>query len=98
IRDKGIYQYRDPGQPLELISATPRNGLSLQADEKRRLWIGTDDGLYAYDLAHHSISRAFKSNNRLVHLTLEHNNLWIASDGEGVLIKNIDSGGVRALF
>ncbi len=98
VRDRGIFQYRDAGQELVLVSSQPKNSLCLQADDKKHLWIGADDGLYEYNLTDNKIRQVFRSNNRVVHLTLEHNNLWLASDGDGVLIKNIDSGNVRALF
>jgi signal transduction histidine kinase/ligand-binding sensor domain-containing protein/DNA-binding NarL/FixJ family response regulator len=96
IRDKGIFRYI--GDELVLVSSVPKNNLCLQADNKNRLWIGTDDGLYVYDLTDGSTRQVYRSNNRVVHLTLQNNNLWIASDGDGVLIRNIDSGGVRTLF
>jgi signal transduction histidine kinase/ligand-binding sensor domain-containing protein/CheY-like chemotaxis protein len=96
IRDKGIFRYI--GGELVLVSSLPRNNLCLQADDKNRLWIGADDGLYVYDLTDGSTRQVYRSNNRVVHLTLKNRNLWIASDGDGVLIKNIDSGGVRTLL
>ena len=96
IRDKGIFRYI--GGELVLVSSLPKNNLCLQGDDKKRLWIGADDGLYVYDARDGSTRQVFRSNNRVVHLRLQNNNLWIASDGDGVLIKNVDSGEVRTLF
>ncbi|HVU55444.1 MAG TPA: two-component regulator propeller domain-containing protein [Puia sp.] len=98
IRDKGIFQYREAGGDLVLVSSLPKNNLCLQADNKKHLWIGADDGLYVYDLTDGTTRQVFRSSNRVVNLTLDRSNLWIASDGDGVLIKHIDTGEVRTLF
>src|SRR5699024_4609698 len=92
VREKGIYKYDETKNELILLSAEPKNTLCLKADNKNNLWVGCDDGLYKYDIKQAKTDRIFFSNNRIVQLTLTGNTLWIASDGDGILVKDIDTG------
>ncbi len=98
IRSRGLFQYNKASHTLTLINSFPKNGLSLAADLKQRLWVGADDGLYQYDLVSRSIRQVYHSNNRVVQLSIRENTLWIASDGDGALSADLNTGAILPLF
>lgn len=85
-RNIGLLQYDYNSNSLRLIKQVPNNN-ALVMDLQKHIWLGTDDGLYKY--ADNQLKLIYASHNRVVNLSVDHQKLWIASDGDGVLTKSV---------
>ncbi|SFD80133.1 Signal transduction histidine kinase [Chitinophaga sp. CF118] len=86
VRNIGLCRYNDKTDIIEVINNSIKTGITLQADKNKHLWLGADEGLYKYDIPSNTFSNVLATHyNRVVHLTVDkQQNLWIASDGEGI--------------
>lgn len=99
VRNVGLCRYDDASGMVSVINNSIRNGIALQADNRGRLWLGTDDGLYKYTIASNTFSNTLVTHSkRVVHLAIDkQDQLWIASDGEGVFTMPLATGKVTRL-
>lgn len=69
VREKGLFLYDERTQSLKPVSLQIKNGICLKYGADSTLWIGTDDGLYAYSIRTKTYTKKFSSGNRIVQLT-----------------------------
>lgn len=96
IKDVGLCRYDVAKRKIELIDGSLKAATSLKEDNHRRLWIGTPNGLYLYNPVGPSGSKLKHvniplSNNNIGDLQLSANKLWIATDGGGINIMDLDT-------
>jgi signal transduction histidine kinase/ligand-binding sensor domain-containing protein/CheY-like chemotaxis protein/AraC-like DNA-binding protein len=96
IKDIGLCRYDVVKQKITLIDGSLKTATSLKEDNHRRLWIGTPGGLYLYNPVGQVGSRLSQvkvplSNNNISDLHLSANKLWIATDGGGINIMDLDT-------
>jgi len=96
IKDVGLCRYDVASRKISLIDGGIKTATSLRADNHRRLWIGTPAGLYQYNPVGPAASRLSHvqvplSNNNIGDLHLSGNKLWIATDGGGINIMDLDT-------
>ncbi|OKS84934.1 hybrid sensor histidine kinase/response regulator transcription factor [Mucilaginibacter polytrichastri] len=90
IRNVGLCKLNRQSHILEVVSTELKSANCLLTDNHANIWIGTDNGLYTYQLATRHLSRFA---NAAVKLTSENivdlnfsksGNLWIGTNGGGV--------------
>jgi signal transduction histidine kinase/ligand-binding sensor domain-containing protein/CheY-like chemotaxis protein/AraC-like DNA-binding protein len=96
IKDVGLCRYDVAKQKIELINGSLKAATSLKEDNHRRLWIGTPGGLYLYNPVGQAGAQLTQvkvplSNNNIGDLQLSANKLWIATDGGGINIMDLDT-------
>ena len=86
VRNIGLCLYNERNGLVTVVNDSVRNGIVLAADNKGQLWLGTDDGLYKYQIAADVFTGVLTTHSkRVVNLIIDkRNTLWIASDGEGI--------------
>jgi ligand-binding sensor domain-containing protein len=83
---------------IKVVNTGVINGLSLQADQLGNLWIGTDEGVYKYEITNNKLFPVLTTHFRVPDLNLDNeNNLWVASDGAGVFIINLATMAINRL-
>lgn len=90
IQNYGLYEFDLKKGSSSLITDTLKFATFIQRDRAGRTWIGTDHGLFLYDVANGKLSETYISVNRPVVNMCEDKNgiIWIATDGAGVWILN----------
>jgi ligand-binding sensor domain-containing protein len=79
---------------LVLKENSLKSGNFILADGFKNIWIGTDKSLYKYT-ADGQLSLV-TSDLKVIHLCIDHkNNLWIATDGQGIMILNTKTGNLE---
>jgi signal transduction histidine kinase/ligand-binding sensor domain-containing protein/DNA-binding response OmpR family regulator len=99
VRNVGLCLYDDSNGMVKVINDSIRNGIALEADNNGQLWLGTDEGLYKYQIASNVFTGVLITHSkRVVHLIIDkQNTLWIASDGEGIFTMPLASGRITSL-
>lgn len=94
VSNKGLYVYEYKSRKTKLVNATIKSGNCIEA-ANGFLWLGTNDGLFRYNLADNSFDKVYnKANQKLSYNTVagitqgKSNELWIATNGGGVVILN----------
>ena len=86
VRNLGICKYHFKSKKMSLVAPLLIELKCIESDKDGNLWIGTDEGLFLFDVSTLKISTNYFSNKCIV--TNIHrdkkNNLWIATDGCGV--------------
>ncbi len=98
IGGKGLFSFDMEKAVFLLRNRIVQKVYSMRADNSGHLWIGGDHGLYRYDIStgttHHITQNLF----RFSHLEIDRQQrLWIASDGDGIFIKDPGSETVKPL-
>jgi len=88
VQDLGLCRYNTQTKSLTVINQSIRQANCLRSDQKGGLWLGTDNGLFRYDLTDNSYSENYiQTHNKVVGLCMDKNGrIWVASDGAGVFI------------
>lgn len=98
IRGVGLCVLDSKTNEIKIVNAGVTNGLSLQADQSGNLWIGTDEGVYKYEITNNKLFPVLTIHFRVPDLNLDNeNNLWVASDGAGVFIINLATMAINRL-
>jgi signal transduction histidine kinase/ligand-binding sensor domain-containing protein/DNA-binding response OmpR family regulator len=103
VQGKGLCLYDDRTGQVKPVNQAIRSGYCLEADNNGTIWIGSENGLTAYHIAsntlkHYDESSGALTNNKVVGLCLDKKNkLWIATDGGGIDILDIQTGKVSYL-
>jgi signal transduction histidine kinase/ligand-binding sensor domain-containing protein/CheY-like chemotaxis protein len=84
--NEGLGVYDRKKNAVRIINTYFKKINCMRADEKGHLWIGTDNGLYRYDIATNSFSNNYlNAPSRIVNVGIDKSGtLWLSSDGEGV--------------
>jgi signal transduction histidine kinase/ligand-binding sensor domain-containing protein/DNA-binding response OmpR family regulator len=98
IRGAGLCILDPKTNGIKIVNTGVTNGLSLQADKLGNLWIGTDEGVYKYEITSNKLIPVLTTHFRVPDLNLDNeNNLWVASDGAGVFIINLATMAINRL-
>lgn len=97
IKDVGLCKYNKVTQQIQLINNILKTASCLEADPHGNIWIGTEAGLYKFDTASGKVDTSSPSaypltSNNILNLHLSKGKLWIATDGGGVNILDIETG------
>ncbi|GGB20691.1 hybrid sensor histidine kinase/response regulator transcription factor [Puia dinghuensis] len=86
VQGNGLYRYEATG--LRLVSPASARTSCITTDRQGDVWLGTDSGLYKYDVAHGAISGNYLPvSSKVVNLYTDRQGiLWIACDGSGILL------------
>ncbi len=94
VANKGLYVYEYKTNKAKLVNASLRSANCIEA-ANGFLWIGANDGLFRYNIASNSFDRVYnEANKKLTYNTVagitatKNNELWIATNGGGVVILN----------
>lgn len=95
IENLGLCYYNNKNNSIQPVNDSLHSIITMEADDAGSIWMGTDEGLYQYDIATNQIIKHYKeaagqlSNNKAVSLCSDtHNNLWIGTQGGGVNVLN----------
>jgi signal transduction histidine kinase/DNA-binding response OmpR family regulator len=95
--NKGLYVYDYAARKARLVNATIQSANCMESTNGY-LWIGANDGVHRFHMASHSFDRVYNeankklSYNSVVRLTADKGNeLWIATNGGGVVVLNTNS-------
>ncbi len=103
IQGEGIAYYDYKSRTVKLVDDRIRTGKCLQPDLAGNIWVGSESGLYRYNVAQKKTTifteaAGSVSGNTIVNMCLDKSGeLWIATDGGGVDILKIASGEFRYL-
>ena len=88
IHHEGLYRYDAGSHSLQLISREILQANSIMTDRGGDVWLGTDSGLFRYDVRAGVLSGNYLSgSSRVVNLYADRQGvLWIACNGEGILL------------
>ncbi|RYY29712.1 MAG: hybrid sensor histidine kinase/response regulator [Sphingobacteriaceae bacterium] len=97
IQDKGLYQYDLKSKNLKLINAAISKVNCLETDNRDLLWVGTNDGLYRYQISTNTYRHYTEQQNQLsgrviTSFCIDKNSIWIGTDGNGITILNTVTG------
>ncbi|OQP60515.1 hypothetical protein A3860_33155 [Niastella vici] len=97
VANKGLYAYEYKTNKAKLVNATIKSANCIEA-ANGYLWIGTNDGLFRYNIASNSFDKVYNvANKKLNYNTVsgitvgKNNELWIATNGGGVVILNTET-------
>ncbi|MGC4102595.1 hybrid sensor histidine kinase/response regulator transcription factor [Ferruginibacter sp.] len=99
ILDRGLFKYDMTTQKIVLVNSEVRTGSCMLADGNDDIWIGTEKGLYRYNIAsnkytvHFSESEGKMSAPDVMCLCYDKDrNLWIGTEGGGINILDNKTG------
>jgi signal transduction histidine kinase/ligand-binding sensor domain-containing protein/DNA-binding response OmpR family regulator len=105
IENLGLCYYSDTQRSIRMVNDSLRSIISMEVDDAGSIWMGTDEGLYQYDIAAGHIVKHYKeapgqlSTNKAVSLCSDkRNNLWIGTQGGGVNVLNKLTGSFTYLL
>ena len=88
LNNVGLCLYDSSNGAIRLVNNQLKQGNCLKADDKGNLWVGTDNGLYRYNIATNTISENYISGNyKMSCICIDKKGvIWIGSDGKGVWV------------
>ena len=103
VANKGLYIYEYKTNKTRLVNATIKSANCMET-ANGFLWIGTNDGLFRYNVSSNSFDKIYNvANEKLSYNTVvgitpgKSNELWIATNGGGVVILNTATDEARVL-
>jgi signal transduction histidine kinase/ligand-binding sensor domain-containing protein/DNA-binding response OmpR family regulator len=103
VSGKGLYCYDYKTNKAKLVNATIKSANCIEA-ANGYLWIGANDGLFRYNIASNSFDKVYnEANKKLNYNTVagvrvsKNNELWVATNGGGVVILNTETGETQFL-
>ncbi|MBX2922274.1 MAG: response regulator [Chitinophagaceae bacterium] len=93
IQKKGLYKFNIDSAALTLCNSSITQANSLRYMPGKGLWIGTNNGLFLYNIENNSFSQNFlPSASPVINILIDRDKrLWAATDGSGVFILNNDA-------
>lgn len=105
LNGKGLYMYDYATKSLKSVNAQVRTANCIMADNNGYLWIGANDGLRKYDIAGNTYTSQYNdgsgnlTSNKVLSLCMDNDKkLWIATDGGGVNILDLQTEGFSYLL
>ncbi len=95
IKDVGLCVYRSQTRTIAVVNSTLKTAACLKNDHQNIIWIGTELGLYEYNLLSKTLhvmrspEYPLTSNNIHNVLLSKDNKLWIGTDGGGLNILDL---------
>ncbi len=94
MKDVGLCQYNITTTKLQLVNSNIKAVTSTLSTRNSELLIGTEKGLYAFNKKTSTLNRipVNLSNDNIMNLTMDAQNmLWIATDGGGITIVDLET-------
>ncbi|MCJ8209130.1 response regulator [Mucilaginibacter sp. RS28] len=98
VKNRGLCRYNKNSRGIELVCSDIKYAACLLADGKGNIWIGTENGLYSYNVTSRKIT-PFNStyhkltNDNIMSLHADRTGLlWIATNGGGINIFDMHTG------
>ncbi len=90
VQQRGLFLFNLSTQKLSLLNSDIKEGNCLRRASDGNLWLGNERGLFEYNIqANRYSANRIATNSKIVHLKEDKNGLlWIASDGDGLLVMN----------
>lgn len=104
VDEQGLYCRDAKSGKVKLMNTSVKNGNCIRQAADGEFWIGTNNGLYSYNPKSKEM-RAFKvpgtdlASNRILSLCFEKNgNLWMSTDGNGLIVLDVRKEKVVQVF
>lgn len=97
VRNKGLCLYNSKTKKVELVNDQLKYATCLLWDKYQNLWIGTESGLYIYNVASHKLTRfndvyGRLTNDNIMALRIDRAGLlWIGTNGGGINILDFNT-------
>ncbi|MFL9484279.1 two-component regulator propeller domain-containing protein [Chitinophagaceae bacterium LWZ2-11] len=90
IQERGLYVFDPRTHTLTKKSNGLKTANCLKMDKQGRLWLGENNGLHIYNTDDNTFSKSYVAEGASVTSLIEDREgvLWIATDGEGILLLN----------
>lgn len=90
VRGVGLCRYVTGTNCIHLVNASIPDGNCLNDDGKGKLWCGTDNGLFLYDIATNTFSDNYSPfDYKISCISIDKKgDVWVGSDGKGVMLLN----------
>jgi signal transduction histidine kinase/ligand-binding sensor domain-containing protein/DNA-binding response OmpR family regulator len=99
VQGVGLCVFNTNTNEIQIAYTGIKNGISLLFDPMENCWIGTDEGVYKYEITGNKLSSVLTTHFRVPDLCLDNNNqVWVASDGAGVFIIHLPGTAVTRLM
>jgi len=97
IKDIGLCVYNKANHQIVVVEPLLKTAACLESDLRGNIWVGTETGLYKYNNTSRKLTAVGSrvnqlTTNNILNLHLSKDQLWIATDGGGVNILNINTG------
>ncbi|GGI23629.1 hybrid sensor histidine kinase/response regulator [Pedobacter mendelii] len=89
IKDFGLCRYNSAKGTMKLVKPELKNVSKIISGEDNILWIGTEKGLYKYDILANALNKPeeYPNSDNIMNLLLDrHKKLWISTDGSGIYV------------
>ncbi|MEO6731152.1 MAG: two-component regulator propeller domain-containing protein [Ferruginibacter sp.] len=88
IAQVGLCRYDKQSKTIRPVNASILQGNCLKDDGNGNLWLGTDNGLFRYNISTNRFSENFsEGNHKITCICIDQNGVvWIGSDGKGMLL------------
>ncbi len=103
VSNKGLYVYEYKTNRTRLVNTAVKSANCIEA-ANGFLWIGTNDGLFRYNIASNFFDKVYnEANKKLDYNTVagitagSNNELWIATNGGGVVVLNMETDEAKFL-
>lgn len=103
VAHRGLYAYNYKTRALKLVNAGIKSASCMEATGGY-LWIGSDEGVTGFNISSNTVDKFYDVANRklkynsVAGITAGKNNeLWVATDGGGVVILNTQTGEAQFL-
>jgi signal transduction histidine kinase/ligand-binding sensor domain-containing protein/DNA-binding response OmpR family regulator len=103
VANKGLYVYEYKTNKAKLVNAAIRSANCIEA-ANGYLWLGTNDGLFRYNIASNSFDKVYNEANKTLNYNTvsaitagQNHELWIATNGGGVVVLNPQTGETQFL-
>lgn len=89
VQQAGLFAFNHQTKTLQLVNGDIQQANCLKYSSPNHLWLGNEKGLFAYDgQANRYSANQAALVGKIVNICIDRRgNLWAASDGEGVLVK-----------
>lgn len=97
LQNIGLGFYDSTSNTIKLVNDSIKKANCMAADASQNLWIGTDNGLYKFDIRqktfkYYGVGKGLLSQKRVVELTFDNaTKLWIATDGGGINVLDLET-------
>lgn len=103
VTNKGLCVYEYKTNKAKIVNAAIKSANCIEA-ANGYLWIGTNEGLFRYNITSNSFDKAYNEANKKLNYNVvagitagKNNELWIATNGGGVVILDTESGETQFL-
>lgn len=103
IQNQGLYKYDCITKILSLVNTKVSKANCVESDNRGTLWIGTNNGLYCYQISTNTYKHYTEQENQIsgsviTSFCIDKSSIWIGTDGNGITILNSLTGKVSYML